>query len=109
MTAAPSIDRASRTATIVLDGDLAIPQAKAFYECLRALSRRRDLRRVVIDFSAAARIDGAGMASVSLGRKLVNKSGKRFELINVDAKHQQALDLAADVPPLAQETERPST
>jgi phospholipid/cholesterol/gamma-HCH transport system permease protein len=109
MTAAPSIDRASRTATIGVDGDLAIPQAKAFYDSLRALSRRRDIRRVVVDFGHAARIDGAGMASVSLGRKLVNRSGKKFELVNVDAKHQQALDLATDVPPLAQEAELPLT
>lgn len=109
MSASPSIDRTSRTATIVVDGDLAIPQAKGFYECLKALSRRRDIRRVVVDFGRAARIDGSGMASVSLGRKLVTRAGKQFELVNVDDQHQQALDLAHDVTPLSPETEVPPT
>ncbi len=88
MAAAPSIDRSSRTATIALDGDLTIPDAKAFYDSVRGVVRRRDVRRVVLDFRGAQRIDGAGLAIVSLGRKAAKRAGKQFELANVDAKHR---------------------
>jgi phospholipid/cholesterol/gamma-HCH transport system permease protein len=109
MTAAPSIDRSSRTATIAVDGDLAIPNAKAFYDCVRAVARRRDVRRVVLDFKNAQRIDGAGLAVISLGRKLTARSGKKFDLANVDAKHAKALELSAVPPAANDEVEKPLT
>jgi phospholipid/cholesterol/gamma-HCH transport system permease protein len=103
----PSIIRASGTpsgtATIAVEGNLAIPDAKAFYDRLRATMRRRDVKRVVIDLQHVARIDGAGMAVVSLGRKLAARTNKAFELANVDARHRKVFELAAQSGPAANE------
>lgn len=97
MSIAPSFDRATRTATIAVDGDLSIPTAKAFWETLRTTARRRDVRKVVIDMGRAGRLDGAGVAAVSLGRKLALRSGKEFDIANVEPRHRQALELVPDV------------
>ncbi|MFT3696894.1 MAG: ABC transporter permease [Kofleriaceae bacterium] len=92
-----SFDRATRTATILVDGDLSIPEAKIFWENLKTTAKRRDVRKVVIDMGQAGRLDGAGVAAVSLGRKAALRAGKTFELANVDARHRQALELVPDV------------
>jgi phospholipid/cholesterol/gamma-HCH transport system permease protein len=106
MSSAASIDRSKRTATIAVMGDLAIPDAKGLYDCLKSVSRRRDVRTIVLDLGKTERIDGAGIAVVSLGRTLARRSGKRLEIANVDARHQQALELD-DAAPVASDVFEP--
>lgn len=95
----PSYDRSSRTATIEVTEDLTIPSAPVFWETLRATARRRDVRKVVVSFGNAARLDGAGVAAVSLGRKLAKRAGKQFEVVTVTAQHRKALELVPDAAP----------
>jgi phospholipid/cholesterol/gamma-HCH transport system permease protein len=109
MTTAASIDRSKRTATIAVVGDLAIPDAKGLYDCLKSVSRRRDVRTIVLDLGKTERIDGAGMAVVSLGRSMAKRSGKKLEVANVDAKHQKALALNATVTAAHDVAEPPPT
>ncbi|MEO8845850.1 MAG: ABC transporter permease [Kofleriaceae bacterium] len=107
MPAVPSIDRSTRTATIAVHGDLAIPDAKELYDCIRAVTKRRDVRRLVLDFGRTDRIDGAGIAVLSLAKKMLARSNKQLDLANLDQKQQDALDLVRDVPPLKVEVEKP--
>jgi len=94
MSTVAAFDRPSRTATIAVQGDLAIPDAKGLYDCLKSISRRRDVRTIVLDLGKTERIDGAGMAVVSLGRKLARRAGKKLEIAN-GTRHKQALELMA--------------
>jgi len=110
MSTSAAIDRPSRTATIAVHGDLAIPDAKGLYDCLKSLSRRRDIRTIVLDLGKTERIDGAGIAVVSLGRKLARRSGKKLEIAN-GTHHARALELIAPPPrnTLDQHVESPAT
>lgn len=110
MSTVAAIDRPSRTATIAVQGDLAIPDAKGLYDCLKSISRRRDVRTIVLDLGKTERIDGAGMAVVSLGRKLARRAGKKLEIAG-GARHKQALELMAAVPKntIDQHVETPPT
>jgi phospholipid/cholesterol/gamma-HCH transport system permease protein len=109
MTTAASIDRSKRTATIAVVGDLAIPDAKGLYDCLKSISRRRDVRTIVLDLGKTERIDGAGMAVVSLGRTMAKRSGKKLEVANVDARHKEALELSPSAPRVTEAFEPPPT
>jgi phospholipid/cholesterol/gamma-HCH transport system permease protein len=107
MTAVPSIDRTTRTATIAVHGDLAIPDAKELYDNVKAVTKRRDIRRLVLDFQRMDRIDGAGIAVLSLAKKMAFKSNKQLDFANLDKKQQDALDLVHDIPPVAEEAVKP--
>ena len=108
MSSVSSFDRASRTATITVDGDLAIPNAKELYEAVKVATKRRDVRTLVLDFDTTKRIDGAGIAVISLAKKLASRTHKRLELANLDQKQREAIDLVHDVPPLKEEVVRPA-
>lgn len=109
MSTAASIDRHKRTATIAVMGDLAIPDAKGLYDCLKSVARRRDVRTIVLDLGKTERIDGAGMAVVSLARRIAKRSRKQFQITNVDVRHQKALELNTDAPVVHDVTETPPT
>lgn len=111
MSTVAAIDRPTRTATIAVHGDLAIPDAKGLYDCLKSISRRRDIKTIVLDLGNTERIDGAGMAVVSLGRSMARRASKRFEIANGAARHKQALELMAAVPKttIDQHVEAPPT
>ncbi|MEO6771903.1 MAG: ABC transporter permease [Kofleriaceae bacterium] len=109
MSTRTSIDRPTRTATIAVMGNLAIPDAKGLYDCLKSVARRRDVRTIVLDLGNTERIDGAGMAVVSLGRTLAQRAGKRLEVANVDAQHRQALELNAIAPVVNDVKDAPPT
>jgi phospholipid/cholesterol/gamma-HCH transport system permease protein len=108
MSAVSSFDRASRTATIAVDGDLAIPNARELYEAVKVATRRRDVRRLVLDFETTQRIDGAGIAVISLAKRLASRSNTMLELSNLDQKQRDAIDLVHEVPPLKEEVVRPA-
>jgi phospholipid/cholesterol/gamma-HCH transport system permease protein len=91
-----TVERDGRSAVVHLHGDLVVPTARGLYASLRAVARRRDVRRVVLDFTEAGRIDSSGVAVVSLiGRQLAH-SGKKLELSQMHDQHRAALTLAPE-------------
>ncbi len=88
-----AIDRATRTATVRVRGDLVIPTAPQLFGRLRGLARRRDLKVVVVDFAEAGRMDSAGLAVISLGARMMARGGKRFDTTHLGEAHAAALDL----------------
>jgi len=92
------VERQSGTAVIRLDGDLVVDTAERLFRRLSALCRRRDVHSVVIDFAGAGRVDSAGVATVSLGSRMVARAGKTFDLVSLDDNHRAAFAL---MPPIA--------
>ena len=88
-----TIERRDGSAVLRLRGDVAIPTARAIYDRVRAVARRRDVRSVVLDFAAVQRLDSAGVAVVSLAERVVTRGGKKFALENVGERHRAALEL----------------
>ncbi len=107
MIATTSIDRRAHTATVRVEGDIVIPNAKRFYDQLRGAVRLRDAQRIVIDLEHAARIDSSALASIALAQQLAARGGKRVELAHVDARHKAAFDLMPEVAPAAPSTPKP--
>jgi phospholipid/cholesterol/gamma-HCH transport system permease protein len=100
-----TVERDGRSAIVHLRGDLAIPTARAVYAKLRSVARRRDVRKLVLDFADAGRIDSSGVAIISLiGQQLAN-SGKKLDLAHLNDQHRAALELMpgerAELPPPA--------
>lgn len=87
------IHRQRGTAVIQLEGDVVVDTAGRLYRRLRGLARRRDVRSVVIDFTGAGRLDSAGVATVSLGSRLLARAGKGFDLVHLGEHHQAAFEL----------------
>jgi phospholipid/cholesterol/gamma-HCH transport system permease protein len=85
-----AVEQQAGATVIRLHGDLTVPAAGALHRQLRALTRRRDLRRVVVDFSEAERIDSAGMAAVSLARRRLEQRGVAVEVTALDEAHRAA-------------------
>ena len=94
------VERSSGTAVIRLDGDVVVDTTAPLYRRLRSLCRRRDVRSVVIDFAGAGRLDSAGVATVSLGSRMMARAGKAFDLVHLGDNHQAAFELIS--PPPAQ-------
>jgi len=92
--AATEIERQGRTAVVRIRGDVAIPTARMLYGTLRALSRRRDVKKVVLDFGNIGRVDSAGIAVIGLMRKSLERAGKKLELDHMSERHTAALELA---------------
>lgn len=79
-----------------LHDDLCIPTAAAVYQRLRAVAKRRDVQKVILDFSECDRIDSAGIAVVSLVRRQLDRSGKELDLTELDDQQRAALDLVPE-------------
>ena len=88
------VERRGRTALVRVRGDMAIPTARELYGTLRALCRRRDLDKVVLDFSATDRVDSAGAAVVGIMRRSLEHAGKQLEIASADERQAAALELA---------------
>jgi phospholipid/cholesterol/gamma-HCH transport system permease protein len=89
------------TAVVRVEGDVVVDTAARLYRRLRALCRRRDVRSVVIDFAGAGRLDSAGVATVSLGSRMLARAGKTFDLVHLGDHHQAALELMPPLEPAA--------
>ena len=87
------MERSGDSAIVRPAGDLVIATARNLYGCLRALARRRGLRSVVVDLSGTGRLDSAGVATISLGLRMMKDRGKEFELRDPSEHHRAALDL----------------
>lgn len=92
------VERSSGTAVIRLEGDVVVDSTAALYRRLRSLCRRRDVRSVVIDFAGAGRLDSAGVATVSLGSRMMAQAGKAFDLVHLGDNHQAAFELISPIP-----------
>jgi phospholipid/cholesterol/gamma-HCH transport system permease protein len=96
-----TVKRNERAVVVRLHEDLCIPTAGAVYQRLQKVAKRRDIQKVVLDFSEVDRIDSAGIAVVSLMRRQLDRSGKELDLTELDEQQRAALDLApvGDKPP----------
>jgi len=105
--AVTELDRATRTATVHVRGDLVIPTAPALYGELRGVAKRRDVKKVVVDFAEAGRVDSAGLAVMSLAARLMARGGKAFDFAHLSATQKAALELlpASGAAPPAVEAE----
>lgn len=88
------VERRGRTAVVHVRGDVAIPTARTLYGTLRALCRRRDVKKVVLDFGDIGRVDSAGVAVVGIMRRALQRAGKELALDRVTERHAAAFDLA---------------
>jgi anti-anti-sigma factor len=89
-----SVEREGRTAVVRVHGDLVIPTIQRLHGTLRGLQRRRDVKKVVLDFSAVGRLDSAGVAVVELARRALKRSGKELQLDKLGESQRAAFELA---------------
>ncbi|HLU68505.1 MAG TPA: ABC transporter permease [Kofleriaceae bacterium] len=105
-----SIERRGGLALVHLRGDVDRAATPGLYRNLERLARRRDVEEVVLDFSAAGRIDTSGVAVASLASRLMARAGKRFDLQHLDPHHRAAFELLpswdAEEPPPPQRESR---
>jgi phospholipid/cholesterol/gamma-HCH transport system permease protein len=94
-----TVERDGRSAIVHLRGDLIVPTARVVYSALRGVAKRRGVKKVVIDFSQAGRIDSAGIAVISLIGRLLTESGKKLDLSRMQEQHRAALELSPEPSP----------
>jgi phospholipid/cholesterol/gamma-HCH transport system permease protein len=102
-----SVERNGRTAVVRVRGDVIVPTVRSLHATLRRLSRRRDLKKVVIDFGDVGRLDSSGVAVVALARRSFERSGKELTLDGLGDHHRAAFELAPTTPksPTARQAE----
>lgn len=88
-----TVERRGGTAVVGLRSELGFANASAVYYLLRAQCRRRDVRKVVVDFAGAKKVDSAGIAAIEVVRRQLERSGKQLELANLDDRQRAAFDL----------------
>lgn len=92
--AATSVERQGRTAVVRLKGDLVVPTARHLHGTLKNLCRRRDVKKLVLDFEGVGRLDSSGVAVIELVRRAMHQSSKEITLEHLDARHSAAFELA---------------
>jgi phospholipid/cholesterol/gamma-HCH transport system permease protein len=105
MPAVTSVERNGRTAVVRVRGDVVVPTARHFYATLRNVCRRRDVKKVVLDFGETGRLDSSGVAVIELVKRTMKGAGKELELDHLDERHTQALELAPPHKPRPTDTE----
>jgi phospholipid/cholesterol/gamma-HCH transport system permease protein len=105
---ATSVERNGRTAVVRVRGDLIIPTVQRLHGTLRGLQRRRDVKKVVLDFSGVGRLDSAGVAVVELARRALKRSGKDLELEKLGESQRAAFELAPPPGKQPPRVERPT-
>jgi phospholipid/cholesterol/gamma-HCH transport system permease protein len=98
-----TVERKGVAAVVHLRGDLAMRDARALWGSLRQTARRRDVRRIVVDFGEAGRIDSSAIAAVALLREQLARAGKELELARLDDRQRAAFELVpqpSEPPPL---------
>jgi phospholipid/cholesterol/gamma-HCH transport system permease protein len=106
---AHSIERNGRTAVVRVHGDVIVPTVRHLYGTLRNLYRRRDVKKVVLDFGDVGRLDSSGVAVIQLVKRAMQRSGKQLELEHLEDHHETAFELAPEhKPQAAAEDEQPT-
>jgi len=72
--------------------------ARRLYRQLRAVARRRDAKRIVLDFATAGRIDSSGLAVISLLAKNLKATGRTLEMAHLSPHHERALAMIPSEP-----------
>ena len=93
-TAATSVERSGRTAVVRVRGDVIVPTARYLYGTLRGLIKRREVKKVVLDFGEVGRLDSSGVAIIELAKRAMQRSGKELTLEHLEEHHTAALELA---------------
>ncbi|HEY5946893.1 MAG TPA: STAS domain-containing protein, partial [Kofleriaceae bacterium] len=75
-------------------GDVIVPTARHLYGQLRGLCKRRDVKKVVLDFGEVGRLDSSGVAVIGLVKRAMQQSGKELTLEHLEEHHAAALELA---------------
>lgn len=84
---------ASASTVVSLQGDLVRGTVRRLHRHLRAVARRRNAQTVVLDFSAAGKIDSSGLAAISLLARHLQRSGRTLELVQLAPHHETTLAL----------------
>jgi phospholipid/cholesterol/gamma-HCH transport system permease protein len=102
---AHSIERSGRTAVVRVHGDVIVPTSRHLYGTLKNLCRRRDVKKIVLDFGDVGRLDSSGVAVIKLLERTLHRSGKELELEHLETNHEAAFELAPPhkPPPPAEE------
>ncbi len=108
-TTATSVERSGRTAVVRVRGDVIVPTSRHLFGTLRNLSRRRDVKKVVVDFADVGRLDSSGVAVIELVKRTMHHAGKELELERLHERHTQALELAPPRRPLPPESDETPT
>jgi phospholipid/cholesterol/gamma-HCH transport system permease protein len=90
---ATAIERNGRTAVVHLAGDIIVTTVRPFHGLLRGLARRRDVDKIVLDFSDVERFDSSGVAAIELAKRSLKRSGKQLQLDKLDERTSAAFDL----------------
>ena len=98
MPAVATIERTGRAAVVHLQGDVVAEVAPQLYGKLRSVCRRRDVQKVIVDFSKAGRVDSSGVAVISVVGRQLERAGKKLELDELQPHHRAAMDLAPQAP-----------
>jgi phospholipid/cholesterol/gamma-HCH transport system permease protein len=88
-----TVERQGRSAVVHLQGDVVAEAAPRLYGQLRAIGRRRDVSKVIVDFSKAGRVDSSGIAVISMVGRQLERAGKKFELDDLHPNHKAAFEL----------------
>jgi phospholipid/cholesterol/gamma-HCH transport system permease protein len=84
---------AAATTIVPLKGDLVRTTVRRLHRDLRAIARRRDKTTVVLDFSAAGKIDSAGLAAISVLARQLQRTGRKLELAKASTEQEATLSL----------------
>jgi phospholipid/cholesterol/gamma-HCH transport system permease protein len=94
MPASTTVERSGRRGAIVrLRGDIVVATSRKTWACIRPLLRKRECDPVVLDFSAAGRVDSSALAMVSLLRRQLSRDGRTLELVELADQHEAVLAL----------------
>ncbi|HSD87302.1 MAG TPA: ABC transporter permease [Kofleriaceae bacterium] len=92
--AATAIERQGKTAIVRVRGDVVIPTARALHSTLKGLQKRRDVKKVVLDFTEVGKLDSSAIAVVEIAKRSLHRWGKELELDKLDEHHRAAFELA---------------
>jgi phospholipid/cholesterol/gamma-HCH transport system permease protein len=95
--ASTTVERKGRTAIVHLRGDVMIATVRALHGTLRGLTKRRDVKKVIVELGDAGRLDSSAIAVIELAKRGLHRCGKELELSDVDERHRAAFELAPEV------------
>ncbi|HLL21875.1 MAG TPA: STAS domain-containing protein, partial [Kofleriaceae bacterium] len=109
MPAVATVERQGRAAVVRLHGDVVAASAPQLYGKLRGVCRRRDIAKVVVDFSQAGRVDSSGVAVLSMVGRQLERAGKTMSLEDMAPHHEAALSLAPTSIPKPEPVDHPGS
>jgi phospholipid/cholesterol/gamma-HCH transport system permease protein len=85
-----------RDAVLALSGDIVLDEAAELFDRLRQIAAQSGIQALQVDFAEVGKLDSAGAVAATLGKQLVERAGKRCELIHLSEQHSAALSLVAE-------------